>query len=410
MFKYFCALFMPVNTAKSSKKEYDLISVSHYFHPRVGGLEKIATELSKAAGLSSLKVASIFGVNELRQVMEIPGVDQYPIKVNALFNQTYPIMGIKFAWKLFNLLRTNPGAVTLIHDRHLTSSVVAWIICKIVNRPYILISHTTKSNYFRNRLFEMIGNLLDMVLFRFVVLHAEQVISVSETNKLYLMTEYGLLPDKVTVIYNGFTTSMVQKFPIQPKEKTVVYATKWIPVKDPDTVARAFRRLAKRNREWEFYFIGEGNSEIINWGKLPLNLKFINRFYSQAELFDLLGRSAIYVNASLNEGLPVAVIEAAALANHMVLSDAPSNIEVAHKLGVKHVFARKSVASLVKNIQQVINRLDKNLIPALSVSENSYKYFADSKMFARYLEIIKAKLMVQPAVINLAAKAKLLDK
>jgi len=282
-----------------------------------------------------------------------------------------------------------------------------------MQRPYILISHTTTSNYFSFKPLQLLGKLLDHTIFKFVVNKAQIVACVSNTNRNFLINNLNINPKKLEVIYNGFAEADLKDIGISNKEKIVVFATKWIPVKDPDTAAEAFKILARNYPDWKFMFIGEGKSKISQYSDLTRNLEVINRFLTQAELFSLLSKAAIYVNSSLNEGLALGIIEAAALGTIPVLSSAPSNIEVAEKLvTTEYIFTRQKPQELVSVLEKVMKlfEIDEESSINKNISKNAYQEFAAQKthqeyasMFNRLQPQSQSNLLLNPLLSRFAS-------
>ncbi len=374
-----------------NKNQYDIISISHFFYPKVGGLENIAYKLLKTLSKSGYNCLAIHG-NGSNSHYKLNGFEGLSIKSFAIFGGTYPLFTIKFFIKTYKIIKNNPNAIIFVHDRHLFSSIQALIITKILKRDYIVVSHTTTSNYFNNKIIEFIGAQLDKRLFSKVLKNAKNIIAVSRTNKEYIVYNFKLNPDNIVVINNGFDTDFIKKFKSFRREKIVVFSTKFIPVKDPNTTAQAFLFLAKSYPDWRFLFIGEGHSIFSEIKQLPINIEFIPKFLPQSELFTILSNSAIYINSSINEGLSLGIVEAASLGSIPVLSDAPSNIEVAKKLGTYYLsFGRKDVEDLIFKIEIAMNQFsnDKKYSLNNQIKTNAFNHFSDQKVFKKYLDFIE---------------------
>src|SRR5690606_37379709 len=119
-------------------KHMDIISISHFFYPRVGGLEKMAYLVLKHLSDRGYSCISIYS-NGSNNTYKSEGFTWKSFKTWNVIRGTYPIFGIRFISYVFKTIRKNPNAVVLIHDRHLLSSVVAAAICRILGRDYILI-------------------------------------------------------------------------------------------------------------------------------------------------------------------------------------------------------------------------------------------------------------------------------
>lgn len=372
----------------NSKQKYDLISISHFFYPRIGGLENMAYNVIKFLSSKGLKSIAVYGNDSDRKFIA-DGFTQKSFNCFKLFNGTYPIFGVSFAYFIARLLLANPQALVLVYDRHLMSSVITAVICKLIGRNYVLVAQTTNSTYFKSLFFQQIGNLLEKTVFKWVVRSAYQVICVSQANRDFMIDHFGLEIDKSTIIYNGFNTGTINKFPIKDKKKQVVFATKLIPVKDPETTAQVFLELANENPDWTFLFAGSGDIFLNELEELPVNLEFRPKLIPQLQLFEILSGSAIFVNSSINEGLPVTVAEAAALGNISVLSDAPSNIEMAKVLGTtKYQFVRRDVEGLKSSLNKAMKAFESQPKLPTTMSTKARQSFAIEAVLQGYWQFV----------------------
>jgi glycosyltransferase involved in cell wall biosynthesis len=379
-----------MKTMKQNKNKYNLISISHYFYPRVGGLENMAYGLVKTLSQKGLKSIAVFG-NDRNLKFESDGFTWKSFNCFKVFNRTYPLLGVRFFLYLFKLITNNPDAAVIIHDRHLSSSIIGSFVCFILRKDYIVISHTTLSNYFQNPFFAFLSKVFERVFSKKVLDNAAKIIAVSESNKDYLVKTFNVEPSKIEMIYNCFKDENLKRFTHKQKEKTIIFNAKLSLVKDPNTAALAFLKLANKYKDWMFVFAGEGECILDNMEKIPANLEYRPKFIPQLELFELLGSSSIYINSSLNEGLSLGVIEAAALGNIVVLSDAPSNIEVAGILGCsKYTFRRKDYIGLASKIEAAIYDIENPGQRSLQnkISNLAYLHFSPSAIYQSYNDFI----------------------
>jgi len=94
---------------KDNKNKYDLISISHYFPPRVGGLENMAFTLLKELSKRDIKCLALFG-SDNKYEKEEDGFTKISFHPVNLFENTYPIFGICFFFKTMRLIQDNPDA------------------------------------------------------------------------------------------------------------------------------------------------------------------------------------------------------------------------------------------------------------------------------------------------------------
>ena len=89
---------------KTAKKEYDLISISHYFPPRIGGLENMAFTLLNELSKKNIKCLAIFGSNQ-RYEMNEDGFRKISFRPLNIFENTYPIFGLNFFFFVLRILK-----------------------------------------------------------------------------------------------------------------------------------------------------------------------------------------------------------------------------------------------------------------------------------------------------------------
>ena len=107
------------------KDNYDFISISHYFYPRVGGLENIAYNLVKGKEEKGINSLVIHGGAKERYSTTIEDFNVEAFKTIDIFDKSYPMFGLNYLFFFNKILRGNPNAQVLIHSRHLISSYIA---------------------------------------------------------------------------------------------------------------------------------------------------------------------------------------------------------------------------------------------------------------------------------------------
>jgi glycosyltransferase involved in cell wall biosynthesis len=372
---------------RNNKNKYDLISISHFFYPRVGGLENMAYSLVSGLQEKGLNCVSVFGSNK-KYTTTIDGFKLNSFKTQNIFNGTYPIFGIGFTIHIFNLLRKNPNAKVIVHSRHVTSSIITALVCILLGHKYTVIEHNADNAFFNSEWITKLATWADRNIFKFVPKFAENVIAVSEAGRKWSSKTFNLNEEDIDVIYNGYNSKEIRNY-FSKKENIVVWAAKWIEVKDPSTALRGYKKIAKKYPDWKFVLIGQGKS-LKRYKNLAENIEIIPKFIKQEDLFRLLRKSKIYINSSLSEGLGLASLEACAFGNIPVLSNAPSNKEIVRVIGAgteKYIFKRGNAADLARSLKSAIEDskekgLHKNI--AILTKEN----FLNKVMVDKYYENI----------------------
>ncbi|MCD4756236.1 glycosyltransferase [bacterium] len=387
------------NSLKSTTKEFDLISISHYFYPRVGGLENMAFNLVSGLTKKGLKSLTIYGSNK-RYSTTINNFQAESFKVFNLFDGTYPLFGLRFVTYVFNTIRENPNAQVVIHSRHLLSSLITSVICIVLSHQYTVIEHNAGPIYFKSRLVGTLASFLDKYLFSLVHKFASRIISVSETGKTWVSNTFRIQKNNIQTIYNGYNPKEIRNS-FSKKENIVVWAAKWIEVKDPTTALRGFIKIAKRYPNWKFILIGQGDS-LKKFPNIPKNVEVIPKFIKQEDLFRLLRKSKVYVNSSLSEGFALGILEATAFGNLPVLSNAPSNREVAKLLDTeKYIFTRKNSSDLVRKLDTAIqDSKQKKIFQNLSSTTKSF--FSNNSMIDNYYAYLFPKYLASNNIQTLS--------
>jgi glycosyltransferase involved in cell wall biosynthesis len=371
---------------RTAKKEYDLISISHYFPPRIGGLENMTFTLLKELSKKNIKCMAVFGSNQRYEMTE-DGFRKVSFKPINIFENTYPIFGITFFLNIFNIIKQNPDAKIIVHSRHLTSSFITHIVCLMLSRPYTLIEHNAGKVYMSSTFATKFVNWLDRNIFRSVITNAQDIIAVSRTGKKWISKNFGIEKERIKVIYNSYDIT-IKDIDLKGKKNIVVWAGKWIKVKNPRIVLNTYLQLATKYPKWLFMIIGEGSALKIPSTKLPENIRIVDRMLSQKDLFNLLEESKIYINSSFSEGLAIANLEAVALGNIPVLSNAPSNVEVAKLIGSgEFVFRRNSTRDLSKTVEKAIIKSSNTTFIKGIMKENE-KIFSKDEMIKKYYEML----------------------
>jgi glycosyltransferase involved in cell wall biosynthesis len=188
-------------------------------------------------------------------------------------------------------------------------------------------------------------------------------------------------------------TTNSASYSIHTTTQVALFASKLISVKDPDTTALAFLSLAREFTNWKFVFVGEGETILKTLDELPSNLEYIPRLLDQATLHELLSKSAIYVNSSLQEGLSLGVIEAAILGNELVLSDAPSNLEILELARANgNSFLRGDVINLQNKLKEKILELESvEMIREDTLRDEFLELCSQNTILSAYENLIKAE-------------------
>ncbi|MBR3116901.1 MAG: glycosyltransferase [Bacilli bacterium] len=156
------------------------------------------------------------------------------------------------------------------------------------------------------------------------------------------------------------------------KMNIVTVASVQLKYKGQEYVMKAIKELKNEGYNLNYYLIGGGDNnrliKFVDKYDLKDNVHFLGS-KSHNEVFELLGKMHLYIQPSLQEGLPRAVVEAMSLGLPIIGSNAGGIPEIIEE---KCIFKKKNVKQL-KN--RVINLKNQDLI------DQSIRNFYYSKQF-----------------------------
>lgn len=367
---------------KDNKNKYDLISISHYFPPRVGGLENMAFILLKELSKKGVRCLALFG-SEDKYEKEEDGFTKISFNPINLFENTYPLFAVRFFFKTMRIIQDNPDARIIIHSRHFTSSLITYFICDLLSHPYTVIEHNAGKIYMKSKFATKVINWLDRHIFVYVLSGAQEIIAVSKTGKRWISRNFNIDKERISVIYNSFDLN-APNMNAEEKENIIVWASKWIKVKNPQVTLKAYIEIAHKYPNWLFMLIGSGSALRYEHLDLPKNIRIVEQFLEHKDLLSLLEKSKIYINSSFSEGLALANLEAAAMGNIPIMSDAPSNKEIAREIETEeYIFKRNNIKDLVKTLEKAISKSeDEGYL--MEIAKKTQESFSKEKMLDEY--------------------------
>jgi glycosyltransferase involved in cell wall biosynthesis len=376
-----------------TKNKWYYITVCNLFPPQGGGLENAASQLlqflTKEKGFNCLAFYS----GDTSRYYRENDVDRVRLNTFKIFHGFYPLVGLGYILKLSKIMRLNRNATFIVYGRHFAGSIAASILCKIHGVDYLYIDTGFEPRTFKSKVANFFADVLDRTIFSLVYKFAKKNVFVSESSKKFVRRRYGKKVDEATVILNGFEEDVIGKFDGWKKEKKVVFASRLLPVKNPDTVAKAYLKLSPKYKDWDFYLIGKGNCLFneMNKDEIPSNIHFVNELIPQKEFHSLLSKSAIYVNSSLSEGLPLAIVEAAALGCILVMSDIQHNMEVSRVSDLEeYSFPAKDLDKLIFVLEKAMkDSIEKGNSFHEEIARKNHEIFASEKIFAQYWNLLK---------------------
>lgn len=164
----------------------------------------------------------------------------------------------------------------------------------------------------------------------------------------------------------------------EQKLKLCTVANVELKYKGQEYVIKAIEKLKKKNINVEYYLAGGGNTsrleKIINKYGLQKNVHILGGI-PHDKIFDLLDDIDIYIQPSLQEGLPRAVVEAMSRACPIIGSKTGGIPEL---ISEKYIFRRK-------NVNDIVNLLESIMYSKEELKDMAIKNYEKSKKFENEL-------------------------
>lgn len=281
----------------------------------------------------------------------------------------------------------------------------------IIRMPSVLGIFACKSarKYKKNYVIEMVacawdgymnharfgGKLLAPIMYlktRYAIKKAPNVLYVT---KKFLQKRYPNSNNNIgcsDVIIDKINKSYINKKKKQLGEtnckelKIVTVASVQLKYKGQEYVMKAISDLKKGGINIKYYLIGGGNNERLKKFVKKYNVEdnvFFKGSFSHSEIFKLLSEMDLYIQPSLQEGLPRAVIEAMSVGMPVIGSNAGGIPEL---IDYKCIFKKKDT----KKIAYMIKNIDNSFL--VEQSERNYLYsqeFYNANLYKKRMSFYK---------------------
>jgi glycosyltransferase involved in cell wall biosynthesis len=312
-----------------------LCVVTHTFLPHVGGIEKVVYEQNKRLLQRNFEptiVTSRLGTPK-HYVYDHLNVECYS-SLNTGFSLgiPYPIPSIG---SFVTFLKTVKSSTIIhAHGHPYPSSLIAGILAKKYNKPFVLTQHNTFIEY--DNFFDIVESLNDNSVGRQTLKQADRIITVSKASRDYVL-RLGANPNKITVLHNGVDVerfkpmksnreAIRRKISIPQDAKVFLTVRRLVYKNGVDTLIECANLAIRHNPKVVFLAVGKGpdmNSVQAKINELGLQNNFrlagfvpdeeLPSYYNAADFFVLPSKSG--------EGLPLVALEAMACALPVIATD-----------------------------------------------------------------------------------------
>jgi glycosyltransferase involved in cell wall biosynthesis len=233
-------------------------------------------------------------------------------------------------------------------------------------------------------------------IWRHGVRWADAVIFISERGRDYYVARDRISTRNTSVIYNGIDLAKFTACPARPAAALPRFRVgcvgRLVPAKDHVTLIRSFALVNSILPEAQLHILGDGPCRNAI-SQTAQSLGIANRVFLHGASFDVPGFLStldLFVLSSLDEGLPISLMEAMAVGLPVVSTRLPGLTELAPESVVAGYCAAGQPESLAEHILRAATRRD---LPALGEKARRWaQKFDIGKTWHRYQAVFEAKL------------------
>jgi glycosyltransferase involved in cell wall biosynthesis len=301
-----------------------ILFVTHYCVPHLGGIEVLSITQAKALVKRGHEVIIISSRTKQEPIHEsIDGVRI--IRVNAWnfleekYGVPYPIFLPRFFYELYLLLKEID--LCLIHSFGFISSLIAAILCKKDNIPYLLIQNNQFVKY-NSPFLNLLEYLNDQTSGKFVIKNASKLFAVSIKTKEYIeelsKRDVTILPNPIDINIFSFSSD---KYNIRyelnlPLDKFIVFSSGRLVYKKSMITILYAANMLRNDKRFLFLVAGDGSDKsaledyivknkldnCLLVGNIPHTI--IDKYYKTSDIYLLPSK--------VGEGWPISLLEALA--------------------------------------------------------------------------------------------------
>ena len=233
-------------------------------------------------------------------------------------------------------------------------------------------------------------------IWRRAVRWADSVVFVSEGVREYYVTKDRLSRRNMSVIYNGIRVEKFLDRPAHPAVRLPLFRVgcvgRLVPAKDHVTLIRAFSLVARVMPEAELHILGEGPCRAAI-SQTAESLGIASRVFLHGAGYDVAGFLStldLFVLSSIDEGLPISLMEAMAAGLPVVSTRLPGLRELAPENLVAGYCTAGQPESLAEHILRAAKRPD---LPALGEAARRWaQKFGIRETWRQYQALFEASL------------------
>jgi glycosyltransferase involved in cell wall biosynthesis len=228
---------------------------------------------------------------------------------------------------------------------------------------------------------------------------SDAVVFISEGVREYYVTRDRLSRRKTSVIYNGIDVGKFSARPAHPASSLPRFRVgsvgRLVPAKDHVTLIRSFARVTTVMPEAELHILGDGPCRAAI-SQTAESLGIANRLFLHGVSYDVAGFLStldLFVLSSIDEGLPISLMEAMAAGLPVVSTRLPGLTELVPERLVAGYCTPGQPESLAEHILRAANRRD---LPELGEAARRWaQKFDIRETWHQYQNLFEASLAMK---------------
>jgi glycosyltransferase involved in cell wall biosynthesis len=346
----------------------------------IGGMERLAVDLARQQKAEGHK-PSIYCTSHPGQLA--PEAEAADVPVHSFGKTTG--FSLRLIWDLASRLRVDRPDVLHTHNAMVLHYGIA--AARLARVPVVVNTrHGGNMNWDSHceRIWRRGVRWTDVVIF------------ISEGVREYYVTKDRLSRRNTSVIYNGIDVDKFSAHPAHPAAGLPRFRVgsvgRLVPAKDHVTLIRSFALVTAVMPEAELHILGDGPCRAAI-SQTAESLGIANRVFLHGASFDVAGFLStldLFVLSSINEGLPISLMEAMAAGLPVVSTRLPGLTELAPESVVAGYCNPGQPESLAEHILRAANRPD---LPALGEAARRWaQKFGIRETWRQYQAVFEANL------------------
>jgi glycosyltransferase involved in cell wall biosynthesis len=308
-----------------------ILQISPYFFPYQGGQERYIYHLSKELvkmGHSITLITSNFPRSNEFEILDGIHIHRVNCNFRILRNP------ITFDMLRFLKIAKNYDIIN-VHNEHSFAALAAIYFRQRLRVPIVVTCHGLLR--FGEKVLDAFENFYFRTVGKLILKKAEAIITLSNSDKNYIINNIGVEGDKINVIPNAIDINYISSLSIarnmkirhkSSNRKIVLFVGPVIRRKGIEHLINAIPAVVSEVPEAFFLIVGDGDF-LESAKKLSKDLK-VDKFIqftgriSDAQLFKAYETANLFVLPSISEGLPTAILEAFFFELPVIVTDIPS--------------------------------------------------------------------------------------